>query len=293
MKTEKEMMELILKVAEDDERILAVYLNGSRANPNITKDIFQDYDIVYVVNETLSFINDENWIDIFGQRLYMQLPEKLDNELGLDVNLEQCYGYLIQFADGSRLDLRLMNVDYARKQIINDKLTVILIDKDNILPAIHSFSDIDYWVKKPNEIQFRACCNEFWWCLNNVAKGMWREEILYVMDMLDYVIRVELKNMLTWYAGIKTGFSVSVGKSGKFLDKYLSQDLWDRFLKTYPTANINSMWEVIFIMCSLFDEVAELVSEEFEFNYDKTEAMNSIMFLNNAKMLPKSATEVL
>lgn len=293
MKTEKEMMELILKVAEDDERILAVYLNGSRANPNITKDIFQDYDIVYVVNETLSFINDENWIDIFGQRLYMQLPEKLDNELGLDVNLEQCYGYLIQFADGSRLDLRLMNVDYARKQIINDKLTVILIDKDNILPAIHSFSDIDYWVKKPNEIQFRACCNEFWWCLNNVAKGMWREEILYVMDMLDYVIRVELKNMLTWYAGIKTGFSVSVGKSGKFLDKYLSQDLWDRFLKTYPTANINSMWEVIFIMCSLFDEVAELVSEEFEFNYDKTEAMNSIMFLNNAKILPKSATVVL
>lgn len=293
MKTEKEMMELILKVAEDDERILAVYLNGSRANPNITKDIFQDYDIVYVVDETISFINDENWIDIFGQRLYMQLPEKLDNELGLDVNLEQCYGYLIQFADGSRLDLRLMNLDYAREQIMNDKLTVILRDKDNLLPAIPSSSDIDYWVKRPTETQFRACCNEFWWCLNNVAKGMWREEILYVMDMLDSVIRVELKKMLTWYAGIKTGFSVSVGKSGKFLDKYLSQDLWDRFLKTYPTANINSMCEAIFIMCSLFDEVAEIASEEFEFNYDKTEAMNSIMFLNNAKILPKSATAVL
>lgn len=293
MRTETEMMELILKVAEDDERIRAVYLNGSRANPNITKDIFQDYDIVYVVDETLSFIKDENWIDIFGKRLYMQLPEKLDNELGLDVNLEQCYGYLIQLADGNRLDLRLMNLDYAREQIVSDKLTVILRDNDNLLPAIPSSSDIDYWVKRPTETQFRACCNEFWWCLNNVAKGMWREEILYVMDMLDSVIRVEFKKMLIWYAGIKTGFSVSVGKSGKFLDKYLSQDLWDRFLKTYPTANINSMWEAIFIMCSLFDEVAEIASEEFEFNYDKTEAMNSIMFLNNAKILSKSATEVL
>ena len=293
MRTEKEMMELILKVAEEDVRIRAVFLNGSRTNPNITKDIFQDYDIVYVVDETLSFINDTNWIDIFGKRLYMQLPDKLDNDLGLNVNVEQCYGYLIQLADGNRLDLHLMNLDYAKEQIINDKLTIILRDKDNILPSIPSPSDIDYWVKKPTEIQFKACCNEFWWCLNNVAKGMWRKEVLYVMDMLDSVIRVELKNMLTWYVGIKTDFSVSVGKSGKFLDKYLPKDLWERFLKTYSTANINSMWESIFIMCSLFDEVAELISKELRFSYDKTEAMNSLKFLNNAKSLSKSAREVL
>lgn len=293
MRTEKEMMELILKVAEEDVRIRAVFLNGSRTNPNITKDIFQDYDIVYVVDETLSFINDTNWIDIFGKRLYMQLPDKLDNDLGLNVNVEQCYGYLIQLADGNRLDLHLMNLDYAKEQIINDKLTIILRDKDNILPSIPSPSDIDYWVKKPTEIQFKACCNEFWWCLNNVAKGMWRKEVLYVMDMLDSVIRVELKNMLTWYVGIKTDFSVSVGKSGKFLDKYLPKDLWKRFLKTYSTANINSMWESIFIMCSLFDEVAELISKELRFSYNKTEAMNSLKFLNNAKSLSKSAREVL
>ncbi|WP_431732304.1 aminoglycoside 6-adenylyltransferase [Clostridium amazonitimonense] len=22
-------------------------------------------------------------------------------------------------------------------------------------------------------MNFWACCNELWWCLNNVAKGMW------------------------------------------------------------------------------------------------------------------------
>nr|WP_312984058.1 aminoglycoside 6-adenylyltransferase [Clostridioides sp.] len=233
MRTEKEMMELILKVAEKNERIRAVYLNGSRTNPNITKDIFQDYDIVYVVDETLAFIKDKNWIDIFGQRLYMQLPDELDKELGLNVNLEQCYGYLIQFADGNRLDLRLMNLDYAREQILNDKLAIILSDKDNLLPSIPISTDIDYWVKRPTEIQFGACCNEFWWCLNNVSKGMWREEILYVMDTLDSTIRVELKKMLTWNVGMQTDFSVSVGKSGKFLNKYLQKDLWKRFCPLY------------------------------------------------------------
>ena len=52
MRNEKEMMDLILGVAEKDERVRGVYMNGSRTNSNSRKDIFQDYDIVYVVSET-------------------------------------------------------------------------------------------------------------------------------------------------------------------------------------------------------------------------------------------------
>ena len=52
MRSEKEMIDLILDTARKDERIRAVYMNGSRTNPNAPKDLFQDYDIVYVVRET-------------------------------------------------------------------------------------------------------------------------------------------------------------------------------------------------------------------------------------------------
>ena len=45
MRSEEEMMHLILQVAKDDERVRAVYLNGSRTNPNAPKDRFQDYDV--------------------------------------------------------------------------------------------------------------------------------------------------------------------------------------------------------------------------------------------------------
>jgi hypothetical protein len=50
------MFNLILYVAKADERIRAVYMNGSRANPNVEKDKHQDYDIVYVVTETESIL---------------------------------------------------------------------------------------------------------------------------------------------------------------------------------------------------------------------------------------------
>lgn len=49
---------LILNVAKNDERIRAVYMNGSRTNQNVKKDIFQDFDIVYVVRQTKPFYQE-------------------------------------------------------------------------------------------------------------------------------------------------------------------------------------------------------------------------------------------
>lgn len=76
MRSEKEMMDTIIEVAEKDARIRGVYMNGSRTNPNAPRDVFQDYDIVYVVREISSFREDKEWIDVFGRRLYMQYPDR-------------------------------------------------------------------------------------------------------------------------------------------------------------------------------------------------------------------------
>ena len=67
MRNEEKMYGLLMDIAKTDDRILAVYMNGSRTNPNVPKDIFQDYDIVYVVQETKTFIEDKDWIHRFGK----------------------------------------------------------------------------------------------------------------------------------------------------------------------------------------------------------------------------------
>jgi aminoglycoside 6-adenylyltransferase len=56
------MLDLILGTARQDVRIRAVILNGSRANPNVTPDRFQDFDIVYVVTDLTPFVEDPAWI---------------------------------------------------------------------------------------------------------------------------------------------------------------------------------------------------------------------------------------
>lgn len=133
MRTEKQMYDLLLNIANNDERIRAVYLNGSRTNPNAPKDIFQDYDVVYVVNETKSFIEDKNWINLFGEILYMQYP---DEHPDFPSDKENFYGWLMQFTDGNRIDLHIETLSHAQANILNDILCLVLLDKDNCLPEI-------------------------------------------------------------------------------------------------------------------------------------------------------------
>jgi aminoglycoside 6-adenylyltransferase len=82
MRTEKQMYDLILATAKADDRIRAVILNGSRANPNAKRDILQDFDIVFVVTDIGSFLRDPHWIDHFGKPMIMQLPDKMDYPIG-------------------------------------------------------------------------------------------------------------------------------------------------------------------------------------------------------------------
>ncbi len=289
MRTERDMIALILQTAADDGRILGAYLEGSRANPNAPKDIFQDYDVVYIVRETASFMRERSWIDRFGERLYMQYPE--DGERYPN-DRENCYGWLMQFSDGVRLDLHVVTQSYAEKTLAKGEPYRVLLDKCGCLPEADCATDAAYRVKRPDEEAFLEACNEFWWCLNNVAKGLWRNEPLYAMDMLNGVVRPELVRLLSWRAGVETNFSVNVGKAGKYLEAWLPPETWDRLLSTYPRAAADEIWRSVSAMCELFDETAGFLADRLGFRYDRDEAKNSRRFCEHVRELPKDAKGV-
>src|SRR5512139_1985259 len=108
MRSDHEMLELILNNARHDERIRAVLLEGSRTNPNAPRDFFQDFDIVYIVTDVASFKDDEHWIDRFGEMMILQLPDDMGDPLWKP---GEPYGYLMQFMDGNRIDLTIFPVN--------------------------------------------------------------------------------------------------------------------------------------------------------------------------------------
>ena len=288
MRSEAEMYDLILRIANEDSRIRAVYMNGSRTNKNVPEDIFQDYDVVYVVTETKSFIEDKAWICNFGEIWFMQYP---DEHPDFPSDKENFYGWLIQFRDGNRIDLHVESIEHAKEHIHDDKLCKILLDKDSILPEISEATDEDYCVKKPTKEQFLCCCNEFWWCLNNVAKGLWRREIPYAQDMVNFVVRKQLEKMISWKIGIENDFAVSVGKSAKYMYKWISEKQYEAYLDTYFTGTVEDGWRAVFVMTELFGAVASEVAGKLGYEYNYEEEKSCMEFLKHVRNMAKDADE--
>lgn len=286
MRSESEMMNMILDFAKTDERIRAVYMNGSRTNLKVPKDIYQDYDIVYVVTETESFLKDESWITIFGSTLIVQEPDLNDVQTGTvneQFDFSRRYAWLMLFDDGNRIDLSIEIKEEAEKNFLDDKLTVLLLDKDKFLPEIQPPTDEDYHIKEPVGNQYYACCNEFWWCLNNVAKGIARDELPYAMKMFNHYVRDMLDKMVEWYIGINTNFSVSAGKMGKYYKNFLSPELYEMYTETYSDSNYDNFWVAVFTACDLFRITSLTVANHFGYDYNDQDDKNMVSYLNNVK----------
>ncbi|MGP4041865.1 aminoglycoside 6-adenylyltransferase [Gracilibacillus sp. D59] len=287
MRNEKQMMDLIITKAKEDDRIRAVYMNGSRTNSNAPKDIFQDYDIVYVVKGTSSFVKDQTWINDFGELLMIQEPDK--NDFGEEQDLNRSYGFLMLFTDGNRIDLHVETKENMFEGYRKDKLTMPLLDKDYILPTIPAPTDIDFHVQIPTENEFNSYTNEFWWCLQNVAKGIWRDELPYAKLMFEYTTRESLDKMVNWWIGVKEDFQVSTGKLGKYYKDYLPEPYWTMYKATYSDSDYDNMWESIFVTCELFRTLSQEVAEHFHFTYPVNDDRNMTKYLKHIRDLPADA----
>ena len=281
MRTEQEMFDLILNIAKADERIRAVYMNGSRANPNVKKDKYQDYDIVYVVTETAPFLKDKSWILNFGDIAMVQEPDSNDLGWGQSADYSRSYCWLMLFKDGNRIDLHIQIIEAMYEEYPADSLTIPLLDKDNILPTIPPSNDTGYWIKKPTKPQYDSCCNEFWWCLNNVAKGIVRAQLPYAMRMYHETTHVELDKMLEWYIGVNTNFTVTTGMWGKYFKDYLPKELYELYTKTY--SNFENLWTAILASCELFRTAASIVGKHFGYEYNKSDEDNMMEYLLKMK----------
>jgi aminoglycoside 6-adenylyltransferase len=283
MRNSDEIQKLITDTAKSDDRIMAVLLNGSRANPGIPPDKFQDFDINFIVSNFDSFISDHSWTDLFGEKVICQLPDEMIFG-GDDKNNNETIGfhYLMLFKDGNRIDLTLFPIESFKTDFIFDSLTIVWLDKDNLFPNVSRSTDIDYHIRKPTERIFLETCNEFWWVSTYVAKGLLRNEITYAKEMLETVVRPMFMKIIEWFIGTETDFSISFGKGGKFMKQNLSGTQYDKILATYSDQQLENNWKSLFLMTELFGELASAVANKLNFQYNSNEEHNVMTYLKTS-----------
>lgn len=288
MRSKEEMIELILRFAREHEDVRAVVMNGSRVNPNVAEDPFQDYDVVYLVRSVEPFKRNHDVVRYFGDIMILQTP---DDMVDPPPEEDGRYAYLMQFLDGTRIDLGFCPLGDARR-CVEDSLSVVLLDKDNLIGELPPPSDCTHLPSRPTAKAFDDCCNEFWWLNPYVAKGLWREELTYARHMLDTLMRQQLMKMLTWYFGLKTGFQRSPGKLGKYLPSALDPELWALLQRTYANADFDNAWDALFVMGTLFRQVAQAVAGAFGFAYPEQDDVNVSRYIRHIRTLPRDAKTI-
>ena len=275
MRSEEDVIAQILHIATTDDRIRAVLLTGSRANSKVTRERFQDFDIIFIVTQLDTFVKDKHWIDVFGKRIIMQLPE----EMTIGEKDKHAYHYLMLFKDTNRIDLTLFPVEKVKTMFKRESLATLVLDKDNLFKNLPSPTDIDYLIKQPTNKEFADCCNEFWWVSTYIAKGLWRNEVTYAKEMMDIPVRTMFLKIIEWYIGTKTAFTVPFGKGGRNMPQYLSPDLYRKILATYPDSSTKNIWSALFLMTQIFDEMAKEIAMSLNFPYNSEEANDVIAYL--------------
>ncbi|MEO5889605.1 MAG: aminoglycoside 6-adenylyltransferase [Ferruginibacter sp.] len=282
-RSEAEIKNLILDLAKQDDRIRAVLLNGSRANPNIKPDKFQDFDVFFIVDSLDSFTTDHSWIDIFGRKIIFQLPDEMI--LGNENNFQKSvsFTYLMLFEDKNRIDLTLFAKQKITSDFKPDSLTDLWLDKDHHFANLLQSSDRDYHIKIPTEKEFLDTCNEFWWVSTYVVKGLLRSEIIYAKDMLETVVRPMFMKVIEWKVAIENELGVSPGKSGKFLKKYLSADFYEKILLTYANCESEENWKALLLMTEIFQQTSNFIADKLGFSINKIEEQNTISYLKDLR----------
>ena len=264
MRTETEMLDLILQTAKT-LKVDAVALSGSRTDTKAPKDEFQDYDVVYVVNDLDNLTSALSWLDPFGTRIIEQ-----HNVLG------HRRLYLMLFEDGNRIDLTLCPKDHIQEWVDSEADYTVLKDEKGLFDS-YTTSPERYWTNPASQIDFEKACNEFWWVSAYVVKGICRKQLLYATDHLYGICHQELLKVLAWQVASDKG-TVDIGKNYKYLFNYLLTEKEKEFLNLLDFSSLEKITQSLFATMKHFHQEAQYLANKMGLDYDKEVAERMIEY---------------
>ena len=264
MRTEPEMLDFIFQTAKVLQ-VDAVAMSGSRTDTKALKDEFQDYDVVYVVDDLDNLTRDLSWLDWFGKRIIEQ-----------EVTLGHRRLYLMLFEDGNRIDLTLCPKEDINEWVDSEACFTVLVDDKGLFES-YSPSPQRFWIHPASETDFKKACNEFWWVSAYVVKGICRHQVIYATDHLYGICQQELLKLLAWQVAADKG-TVDVGKNYKCLFNYMSAEKEKEFSNLLDFSSVEKLTHSLFATMDLFHREAQILAQKMGFDYYKKVAEKMIEY---------------
>ena len=264
MRTDQEILGLIIETAKKLQ-VNAVALSGSRTNQKIQTDEFQDYDVVYIVDDLDNLTSNLSWLDQFGKRIVEQ-----------EVTLGHRRLFLMLFEDGNRIDLTLCPKEHMQEWVDSEASFTVLVDDKGLFDSYSTCSQ-RFWIHPASETDFKKACNEFWWVSAYVVKGICRKQVIYATDHLYGICQQELLKILAWQVARDRG-AVDIGKNYKYLFNYLTAEKEKEFSNLLDFSSLDKITHSLLATMQIFHQEAQILAQKMGFEYDREVAEKMIQY---------------
>ena len=256
----------IMKIVYDNKNIICLLETDDRMNSSITDDGLLDFKFIIGVKDLTDELKLlESVEEIIKDSYILHKQENLSVMNNYFVNLIR---YITILKDITKVDFTFMRHEDIQSYIDLDSLCKIHIDKEDKLIGNAKITDVKYRQLQPTNREYIKCCNEFFIKSLAVAKGIYRGEIVYSMNVYRE-LHDRLQTMTNYYIGCEYGFSVNIGKKNKNIITYLEVNHYDKFLESFPVPDKDKLLNILYNTFMLFRKEGLLVAEKLNFEYPK------------------------
>lgn len=282
---EHDVVNSLVQWAESKVDIRAMLLTSSRANPSATVDGFSDYDVILVVTNINTLLENDDWLEDFG-RVLVVYRDPIRIEYGFETFIR-----VTEYENGTKIDYTIWPVDLIRRITKESKLPAcldvgytILIDKDNLAEQLKRPTYTAYIPVIPTEKEYQTLVEEFFNITIYVMKHICRDDLMPLKYCLDHVAKQDkLLRMLEWRVELDHNWSIGLGAYGKNMKKYVKPEIWSELESTYVGAGKEENWEAFFKTITLFREVAMEVAGHLGYSYPYSLDQRVVKYLDRIK----------
>lgn len=223
----------IFQLAAADGRVAAIGTEGSHNDPAVPADVWSDLDVTVFVREPLGDDAWSAWVCALGQPIIWQ--HLLNRDL-FGPSSAVWDTYLVRYAGTARIDWKFAPIADLDQYLAADSLnTIVWRDGQELSPRETNASS--HVVKLPLPSEFIDVVNEVLWCAGNVAKALYRGNLVHANAQLDDNVRPGVLQLLSWQVALSRN-DFDAGSHWKFLADALPEALRQLLFSSYAQADL-------------------------------------------------------
>ncbi len=263
-----QLIDKIIALAQADDDIRAVILEGSMAAGTYTDDL-SDYDVNIYARDYAPYLADDRWMDKIGDVLLYQ-KEAFDF---YDATIPT---RLVLFRDQPRVDFSFWHssllADIVRGEKRYDSYEngyQILVDKDHLAEQLPPPRGAGFRVTPPGREAFRQTLYDVWFEAQAVAKHLARGDLWYAKLVNNRYIKEHLFRMALWHHQAERDWAPDprLHLAGKQLETWAGPDLIAALAGCFAGYNVAATWESLLATMALFHTMARQTARHSGIEY--------------------------